>query len=80
MKPVFICAISRHVIRALGDHRANHSQLVRALSQIRQQIADPQPALTALFEFEHAAQQVACLPEERGHIERLSGPRESSGL
>src|SRR6185295_10304157 len=60
------------MVGAFGNHGPDHSQLVGAPRQMRQQIANPQAARAALFELEPAGQQVARLSEERRHIEGRS--------
>ena len=54
----------RSVVVALGEHRVDEAQVVGTAGEVRQQVADPGPALSPLPERIDALHQFPGLPEE----------------
>ena len=58
------------MIDIIGHHGANHAQVVHTGGDVRKQVADGNPGLPVLLEFERRLQQITGLgPHELGHLE-----------
>ena len=54
------------MVGRIGNHGADHRQLIGDFSQVRKQIGDPQAAIATLFEFPVVLTNQADLVEKRG--------------